>query len=87
MTPRLKPWIRWLFDEEATGLLRKEYEAALKRAGKIWNIVRIMSLRPPALQASMRLYGSLIHQTSPKLGRAEREMIAVVVSQANHCHY
>jgi alkylhydroperoxidase family enzyme len=87
MHPILKPWIRWLFDEEATGLLKKEYEAAVKRAGKIWNIVRIMSLNPKALQASMRLYGAVVHQSTKMLGRSEREMIAVVVSQTNGCHY
>ena len=87
MNPTLKPWLRWLFNEEATGLLKKEYDTAIKRAGRIWNIVRIMSLRPNTLQASMRLYGSVVHQSSPKLGRPEREMIAVVVSQTNHCPY
>ncbi len=87
MNPKLKPWIRWLLNEEASGLLKKEYDAGLKRAGKIWNIVRIMSLRPSTLQASMRLYGSVVHQSTDRLGRAEREMIAVVVSQANHCPY
>jgi len=87
MKPTLKPWIRWIFNEEAGGLLKKEYDAALKRAGKIWNIVRIMSLRPSTLQASMRLDGSVVHQSTPLLGRPEREMIAVVVSQANHCPY
>jgi len=85
--PTLKPWIRWLYNHEAAGLLKKEYDSAMKRAGKIWNIVRIMSLRPATLQASMRLYGSVVHQSTPMLGRTEREMIAVVVSQANHCHY
>jgi len=84
---KLKPWIRWIFDEEATGLLKKEYDSAVKRAGKVWNIVRIMSLRPPAMQASMRLYGAVVHRSSPLLGRPAREMIAVVVSQANGCHY
>ena len=87
MNPTLKPWIRWVFNEEATGLLKKEYNAAIKRAGKIWNVVRIMSLRPKALQASMRLYGAVVHTSSELLGRPEREMIAVVVSQTNHCHY
>lgn len=87
MNSSLKPWIRWIFDNEAKGLLKKEYDAAIKRAGKIWNVVRIMSLRPTALQASMRLYGSVVHTSSELLGRPEREMIAVVVSQANHCHY
>ena len=85
--PTLKPWVRWVFNQEATGLLKKEYDAAIKRAGKIWNIVRIMSLRPTALQASMRLYGAVVHQSTARLGRPEREMIAVGVSQANHCHY
>lgn len=87
MNPILKPWIRWLFDAEATGVLKKEYEAALKRAGKIWNIVRLMSVNPAALHASMRLYGSIVHRSTRLLGRPEREMIAVVVSQANHCRY
>lgn len=85
--PILKPWIRWKFNEEAGGLLKKEYEAALERAGKIWNIVRVMSLRPPALQASMRLYSAIIHRRTKLLGRPEREMIAVVVSQINQCDY
>jgi alkylhydroperoxidase family enzyme len=85
--PTAKPWIRWLFDKEAKGLLKKEYRTAIKRAGKIWNIVRIMSLNPAALQASMRLYGAVVHCSTERLGRPEREMIAVVVSQANHCHY
>jgi alkylhydroperoxidase family enzyme len=87
MNPTLKPWIKWLLNEEASGLLKKEYDSALKRAGKVWNIVRVMSLRPATLQASMRLYGSVVHQATPRLGRPEREMIAVVVSQTNHCPY
>ncbi len=87
MNPTLKPWIRWLFNEEAKGLLKREYDTALQRAGRVWNVVRIMSLRPTTLQASMRLYGSIVQRSSKMLGRAEREMIAVVVSQANHCPY
>jgi alkylhydroperoxidase family enzyme len=87
MNPTLKPWIRWMLNEEATGLLKKEYDAAIKRAGRIWNIVRIMSMNPLALQSSIRLYGSVHHRSTELLGRAEREMIAVVVSQANQCHY
>jgi alkylhydroperoxidase family enzyme len=87
LNPKLKPWIRWLYNEEATGLLKKEYDTALQRAGKIWNIERMMSLNPAALQASMRLYGFIVHRATPKLGRPEGEMIAVVISQTNHCHY
>ena len=85
--PPSKPWVRWVADEEATGLLKKEYETAVKRADRIWNIVRIMSLNPVALQGSMRLYDSIVQRATKMLGRAEREMIAVVVSQINNCFY
>jgi len=84
-TPR--PWIRWIRDHEAEGALKRLYGQALERAGRIWNIVRIMSLRPRALQFSMGLYQCIMHEESERLGRAEREMIAVVVSRANQCHY
>lgn len=36
------PWIKVISLSEAKDLLRQEYEAALKRAGRIWNIVSIM---------------------------------------------
>jgi uncharacterized peroxidase-related enzyme len=80
------PWIRVIGLSEATGLLRQQYEAALQRAGRIWNIVAIMSQNPPALKASMAFYGALMHGHSP-LSRAQRELIAVVVSRANGCVY
>jgi len=85
--PASRPWLPWVADDDATGPLKKEFEAAQKRAGSVWNIVRVMSLNPPGMQASMRLYSSLMHRATKMLGRAEREMIAVVVSQINHCHY
>ena len=81
------PWIRWIGDEEASGPLKRMYDAAIARAGKVWNIVRIMSLRPRALETSLGLYASVCHAASEMLGRAEREMIAVTVSRLNHCHY
>lgn len=80
------PWIRVIGLSEATGLLKQQYEAALQRAGRIWNIVSIMSQNPPTLKASMVFYSALMHGPSP-LSRAQREMIAVVVSRANSCVY
>jgi len=71
---------------EAEGTLRREYDEATARSGRIWNIVRIMSPNPETLRASMQLYLSTMHGPSP-LSRAQREMIAVVVSRANGCHY
>lgn len=80
------PWISLAPIAEATGLLKAEYDAALARAGRVWQIIRIKSLNPPAMKHSTALYGALMHGASP-LSRAQREMLAVVVSRANDCHY
>jgi uncharacterized peroxidase-related enzyme len=79
-------FLRLVDVQEATGLLRREYDAAIARAGKVFNIVRAMSLRPGVLHASMRLYREIMFGESG-LSRAERELLAVVVSRANDCHY
>lgn len=80
------PWIKVFTLEEATGFLKEQYDAAIKRAGRIWNIVSIMSQNPPVLKASMDMYGALMHDPSP-LSRGQREMLAIVVSAQNHCLY
>lgn len=72
--------------DEATGIAKDEYEAAVKRAGRIWNIVSVQSQLPEVMRDSMRLYSSIMFGPSP-LTRAQREMIAVVTSNANECHY
>ena len=66
--------------------MRQHYDAALRRAGKVWNIVRTMSLNPRVLEASMNLYLAVMKGPSP-LTRAQREMLAVVVSRTNDCFY
>ncbi len=78
--------IRTIAPEEATGLLRQLYDEAVRRAGRVFNIVRIQSLNPPVLAASTRLYVTLMHAPS-SLTRAEREMLATVTSWANQCFY
>ena len=79
-------WIKTVNDHEAGGLLAQIYEAARKRAGRVWNILRLQSLNPPVLQSSIDMYLNIMHGESPLL-RGLREMIATVVSRANHCHY
>jgi len=80
------PHIRLTEPDEATGLLAAEYDAAIGRAGKIFNIVKAMSLRPETLQASMAMYTTIMFGPS-RLSRAERELLATVTSSANDCHY
>jgi len=73
-------------EEAATGVTKEEYEAAMGRAGRIWNIVSIQSQLPEVMRDSMRLYSTIMFGASP-LSRAQREMIAVVTSRVNECHY
>ena len=78
--------IRLVEPHEATGALKAQYDAAVARAGRVWNIVKTMSPNPPVLEASMRLYGTAMKGASP-LSRVQRELLAVVVSRVNDCFY
>ena len=80
------PWIAQIPVEEARGLLKSEFERALRRAGRVWNIVHIMSLNPQVMRASMEQYGAIMFGRSP-LSRVQRELLATVVSAELQCHY
>lgn len=80
-------YVRTVAEEDATGSLQRQYRAARSRAGRIYEIVRIHSLDPAALRASMQLYQATTTRADSPLSRQEREMIAVVVSRANECFY
>ena len=80
-------WIRVVPPEEATGLLKQIYNAAVKRAGRIYNIISIQSLRPKVLRSSTQMYLEVMHSSDNALSRVQREMIATVVSQVNDCFY
>ncbi len=79
-------WITMVGIEDATGLLATIYKSALQRAGKVFNILRIQSINPPVLRSGLGTYRELMFGESP-LSRAQREMIAVAVSNTNMCHY
>jgi len=72
--------------DQAKGDLKEIYNQAEERAGRVYNILKIMSRSPRALKASMELYSAIMFGPS-ELSRAQREMLAVVVSAANQCHY
>ena len=79
-------FLRLIEEHEATGELEREYDAAVRRAGKVFNIVKAMSLNARVLKRSMELYKELMFGPS-ELSRADRELLAVVVSRQNDCHY
>jgi alkylhydroperoxidase family enzyme len=79
-------WIKTVGNDEAQGRLKALYDAAIQRAGRVYNIVRIMGLSPATLEASMALYRAAMFGPSP-LSRAQRELLATVVSAENECFY
>jgi len=79
-------WIETTPVEQAQGSLKSSYDAAIKRSGRVANIVQVMSPNPPTLRASMGLYQSTMFGESP-LPRSLRELLATVVSRTNNCHY
>ena len=78
--------LRLIDPADAQGLLAEEYAAAVERAGKVFNIVRSMSLNPAVLRASMEMYKAIMFGPSG-LTRRERELLATVVSAENDCFY
>ncbi len=80
-------WIRTISEDDATGRLAELYAAHTDAAsGAVDNILKIHSLAPGGLEAHLALYLHVMRGTKT-LRKADREMIAVVVSQLNGCHY
>ncbi|MFQ5921994.1 MAG: hypothetical protein ACE5M4_04055 [Anaerolineales bacterium] len=80
------PWIEQVSISQATGLLKRQFDAALERAGRVWHIVHIMSINPPAMSDSIRFYQTIMMGESP-LSRVQREMLATVTSAELKCFY
>ena len=72
--------------EESSGLLKKEYEKGMRRAGRIWNVLTIQSQTPEILKDSMNLYGSTMFGNS-NISRFDSELLAVVTSISNEFEY
>lgn len=79
-------WIKMITEDESQGKLRKFYDSHKNPDGTVDNILKIHSLNPASLEGHYQFYRTLMYGKSP-LKRYQREMIAVVVSAANQCHY
>jgi len=72
--------------QKAEGTLKEIYDDLIQKRGKLADIHKIQSLRPESIVRHMELYLDIMFGRS-SLSRAQREMIAVVVSVANGCQY
>lgn len=80
------PHIKVIEHNEAEGELKNIYDELVAKRGKLAEIHMIQSLNPESIVKHMDLYMTIMFGKSP-LSRAQREMIAVVVSVANNCRY
>lgn len=79
-------FISYIPETAASEDLQKLYERYREPSGGVDNIIRIHGHNPASMETHYELYRHLMRGPSP-LSRVQREMIAVVVSAANHCHY
>lgn len=83
---RQMAWIKVIPPSEAPAELAQQYGRMHDKEGNVANILAVHSLNPPALRAHFDLYRTIMFGRS-ELTRAQREMVAVVVSSTNRCHY
>ena len=75
-----------MLDEDGAPPELREIYRKISPRGDVDHILRIHSLNPRSLKVHYDLYRHLMYGASD-LTRTEREMIAVVVSRVNDCHY
>lgn len=66
--------------------IARYYEVCEEKLGMIPNVLAAYSFEPERLRGFSQMYNALMLGES-ELSKAEREMIAVVVSSLNHCYY
>ena len=86
-TTQRAAWIETIPEERADGLLRELYQREWDREHQLVdNILKVHSLHPETLRAHVDIYRTVMYGRSG-ITRAEREMIGVLVSSINGCHY
>ncbi|MDA2935091.1 carboxymuconolactone decarboxylase family protein [Acidobacteria bacterium AH-259-D05] len=79
-------WIRTVVEGEASGYVKNLYETFRKQRGWVPNILKSTSIRPDITRGWVSFFNTLMYGPSG-LTRIQREMMAVVVSAGNQCHY
>ena len=80
-------WIETPREDEWEGDLAGLYEELVDRDhARVDNIFQIHALNPRAMAAHNALYTSAMSGTGT-LRKVDREMIALIVSELNDCHY
>ena len=86
MSQDVGSWFPVPEEDELPDGLRGLFAKAREKLGFVPNVFRVWAYRPERLSAWFTHFRSL-HEPTEHLDEADREMIAVVVSQANGCLY
>lgn len=82
-----RAWIEVVPEDQWTGDLEPLLEACLDPGQEsVDNILAVHSLDPAGLAAHLAVYRSAMAGTAG-LRKVDRELVALVVSQTNDCHY
>ena len=80
-------WIDTIREDEWRDQLAELYGALVNREhDRVDNIMQIHSLDPNAMDGHLGVYNAAMSGTRT-LRKVERELIALVVSEINECHY
>jgi alkylhydroperoxidase family enzyme len=80
------PYVRTIPYEDSQGELTENYDRMIKTRGQIPNVQSVSSLKPNIMKTLMAHVSSVMFDESG-VSRAEREMVAAVVSATNKCQY
>ncbi len=78
-------WIRVIQHDEASGELAEYYRQIQVEGRRVSNVQKAISMNPKAMNALDALQRSF--EENGVLSPRHREMIAVVTSALNRCHY
>ena len=82
-----RAWIKTISLDEAPSDLKAQYKRVLDpQTNRLDAIMEVHSLHPAGLDAHFSLYSAVMKGTEA-LSAADREMVALIVSQLNECHY
>ena len=80
-------WIPIVPEDDAEGRLAELYDQTRDPAhGRVDHVIAVHSLHPEGLSTHQELYTAVMKSTKT-FRKVEREMVAVVVSKLNECHY
>lgn len=78
--------IKVIQPEEADSPLKEIYSELVARRGRLSEVMKIQSLHPESIRSHVAFYMDIMFDKTA-LMRAEKELIAVVVSVVNGCRY